>query len=155
MLFFEHFKKYENKGGMIIMKSKISKIIVLTLVCAMFVCGTVNAADYKSFPYTFNYAPGAPSSVNHVTQTVEVQSNASANAYAKCNSYSYTGNQPVLTIKSASSTYPTNSVSFTGVYTSGKPMKYTTSIPVANKSVKFTGTVTNYTSFTISASVKG
>lgn len=136
------------------MKSKISKILALTLICAMFVSGTVNAADYKSFTYTFNYVPGGPSSVSHITQYVEVQSNVSEYAYAKCTRYSYLADQPVLTIKSASTNYPTYSVSFTGTGT--KAMKYTVSIPVRNKTVKFKGTVTNYSSaFTISASVKG
>lgn len=136
------------------MKSKISKIIVLTLVCAMFVCGTVNAADYKSFPYVFNYVPGGPSSVSHITQYVEVQSNVSEYAYAKCTNYSYSGDQPVLTISSVSTDYPTYSASFTGTGT--QSMKYTKSIPVSNKTIKFKGTVTNYSSsFTISASVKG
>ena len=68
----------------------------------LFTGTTADAASYKSFAYIFNYIPAAPSSVNHVSQTVEVQGNAAANAYAKCTSYSYTGNKPVLTVVSVS-----------------------------------------------------
>ena len=136
-------------------KSKILKFAALMLICSVFVGNTANAAGYKGFAYIFNYAPGAPSSANHVSQTVEVQGNANANAYAKCTSYSYTGNKPVLTVTSASSEYPTNSTSFTGTTSSGQKMKYTEAIPPTDKTVTFKGSVSNYTSFTIVAEVKG
>lgn len=56
---------------------------------------------------------------------------------------------------SASSEYPTNSTSFTGTTSSGQKMKYTEAIPPTNKTVTFKGSVSNYTSFTIVAEVKG
>ena len=92
---------------------------------------------------------------NHVSQTVEVWGGAQANAYAKCTAYSYTGNKPVLTVVSDSSAYPTNSTSFTGKTTDGQSMRYTVSIPPTNQKVTFRGSVSNYTSFIISAQVKG
>lgn len=138
-------------------KNKIFKFAALMLIFSLFAGSTANAAGYKGFEYSFNYAPPAPSSTNHVSQTVEVQGNANANAYAKCTSYSYTGNKPVLTVDSISDDFPTNSTSFTGKTPDGqaRAMKYTEAIPPTNKKVKFKGIVTNYTSFIISAQVKG
>lgn len=136
-------------------KSKIFKFIALMLLCSMFIGNKVNAAGYKEFSHIFNYAPGAPSSTNHISQTVEVRGNANANAFAKCTSYSYSGNKPVLTVTSVSSNYPTNSTAFTGSTSSGQKMKYTVAIPPTNKTVTFRGPVSNYTSFSIAAEVKG
>ena len=134
---------------------EIFKFVTLILICSMFIGNKVDAAGYKDFPHIFNYAPGAPSNTNHISQTVEVQGNANANAFAKCTSYSYSGNKPVLTVTSASSNYPTNSTSFTGSTSNGQKMKYTVAIPPTNKSVTFRGRVSNYTSFSIAAEVKG
>ena len=111
---------------------------------------------YEKFPTNFTYALGALASTNHVVQYVDVRANAAKAAYARCSQYNYTGNMPVLTVKSESSKYPTLSVSFTAVDNIGKAMQYTTSIPTSGKVVKFTGTVTQYsTSFSLIASVKG
>lgn len=131
------------------------KLIALMVFLGFFCGNTVNAADYVGFPYIFNYIPGGASSANHVTQIVEVQGNAKQNAYAMCTSYSYTGNKPVLTVTSASSNFPTYSTSITGTTSRGQAMKYTKAIPPTNKTVTFRGSVTNYTSFTIVAKVKG
>lgn len=44
---------------------------------------------------------------------------------------------------------------FTGSTSSGQKMKYTVAIPPTNKTVTFRGHVSNYTSFSIAAEVKG
>ncbi|HBI62027.1 MAG TPA: hypothetical protein DDY31_12580 [Lachnospiraceae bacterium] len=136
-------------------KDRILKFAALMLALNLLIGNTANAAGYESFKYSFNYGPTAPSNTNHVSQTVEVWGGAQANAYAKCTAYSYTGNKPVLTVVSDSSAYPTNSTSFTGKTTDGQSMRYTVSIPPTNQKVTFRGSVSNYTSFIISAQVKG
>lgn len=57
-------------------------------------------------------------------------------------------------MKSVTDSFPTTSVSFTGT-SNGKAMKYKNAIPLAKQKIKFRGTVTNYTAFTIKAQVKG
>ncbi|MCD7709408.1 MAG: hypothetical protein LUI02_05990 [Clostridiales bacterium] len=142
-------------------KSKVIKVMALALAFCLtmgIAQRTVMAStyDYTSFKYIFNGGSGIPSSATHITQTVEVKSNADEYAYAECTSFSYTGNVPVLTVQSASTDeYPTYSASFTET-SEGKPMKYTKYIPTRGTEVTFKGTVTNYnTYFSISAAVKG
>lgn len=136
-------------------RNKVLGFTALMLLCSLFVGNIASAAGYQSFKYVFNYAPNIPSDAIHLEQTVEVPGNANANAYAKCTAYSYTGNRPVLTVDSASPEYPTPSTSFTGTTSTGQKMRYTSAIPPTNMKVKFKGKVTNYTTFTISAQVKG
>lgn len=57
-------------------------------------------------------------------------------------------------MKSVTDSFPTTSVSFTGT-SNGKAMKYKNAIPLAKQKIKFRGTVTKYTAFTIKAQVKG
>lgn len=142
---------------------KKSKIVMAVLVVAFLFASSissgsvVNAASYTAFSKEFNYLSIAPSDANHLSQTVEVHGTVSAYARAKCTKYNYTGNKPVLTIRSISTKYPTYSTSFSGVDTSGNAtMKYTEAIPIPEKTVKFKGSVSNYgKSCNIGASVKG
>lgn len=134
-----------------------SKLMVgaSALITALLLMGnTVSAAGYKDFPYLFVCEPKAPTETYHISQKIEVYGGEKANAYARCTQFSSTGNNAVLTVKSATSAFPTTSVSFTGTST-GKAMKYKNAIPLTSQKLKFKGTVTNYTAFTIKAQVKG
>lgn len=141
-------------------KNRILKMAAAGLSLCLFMGNTAIAAhastyDYVSFPYSFNYGEGMPSSATHVSQTVMVQSNAESYAYASCTSYTFAGNQPVLTVQSCESAFPTTSVSFTGI-ASARSMRYTKAIPTSGTKVQFRGVVTEYSkSFIIMAKVKG
>ncbi|GEM_PF-6979734 len=135
-------------------KGKLMTGVSLLLVSCMLAGSTVSAASYKNFPYLFVCDPKAPTSTYHIKQTVEVYGGQKANAYAKCTQYLSTGNNAVLTVKSVTDSFPTTSVSFTGT-SNGKAMKYKNAIPLAKQKIKFRGTVTKYTAFTIKAQVKG
>lgn len=144
---------------------KLRKKVLSLLVTGVMVVGSVASVsaatsqptyDYNSFPTMFNYSENTPPSTHHVSQSVEVLSNAAEYAYARCDSYIYEGNQPVLTVTSGNSEFPTYSVSFTSKNTVGSAMKYTRAIPVRGAIVKFNGVVSKYSnSFTIFGSVKG
>ncbi len=143
------------------MRTLTKKLAGLGLALALTASGGVNAAasvysfyDYEGFDKVFHYSPGAPTDATFITQDVLVYGNEEPNAYAKCTQYNFIGNRPTLTVVSTSKKFPTTSTSFAGE-SGGRAMKYTDVIPTRNSRVKFTGTVDNYTSFTIAASVKG
>ncbi len=140
------------------MKAKFWKSGALAILLGCLSIGNaVNvSATEAAFPYAFNFALGTPATTQHITQTVKVYGGASEYAKAYCTYYTYSGNMPVLTVKSASTAFPTTSVSFTSTSVVGKDMRYTNAIPPTNKTVTFKGEVTQYsTSFTISAKVRG
>lgn len=140
------------------MKAKFLKSGALAILLGCLSIGNaVNvSATEAAFPYAFNFALGTPASTHHITQTVSVYGSASEYAKAYCTYFTYSGNEPVLTVQSSSKTYPTISKNFTGVSVVGKDLRYTEAIPPTNKSVTFKGEVSKYsTSFTISAKVRG
>ena len=119
------------------MKMKVLKSGALAILLGcLFLGNAVNAAaSEEAFQYAFNFALGTPATTQHISQTVKVYGGASEYAKAYC-------------------TYFT--VSFTSTSTVGKNMRYYKAIPPTNRTVKFQGQVTQYsTSFTIGSKVRG